>query len=82
MASKVLMTISKDEAERARLMSKYKYQMDTQSKLVHAKRIGMQEGMQKGRREGEQKIINLLKNGKSPEEIIGSCSETEVSKQL
>jgi predicted transposase/invertase (TIGR01784 family) len=66
MASKVLMTISKDEVKRARLMSEYKYQMDTQSNLVHAKRMGIQEGMEKGR----QEIINLLKGGKSPEEII------------
>ncbi|MDR2701927.1 MAG: Rpn family recombination-promoting nuclease/putative transposase [Spirochaetaceae bacterium] len=71
MASKVLMTISKDETERARLMSEYKYQMDTQSKLVHAKRMGIQEGMEKGRRE----IINLLKNGKSPEEIIKEIAD-------
>jgi hypothetical protein len=58
MASEVLMTISKDEVERARLISELKYQLDTQSKLVHAKR------------EGEQNIIKLLKSGKSPEEII------------
>ena len=38
MASEVLMTISKDEVERARLMSEYKYAVDTQSKVVHAKR--------------------------------------------
>jgi len=82
MASKILKNISKDEIERARLMSEYKYQLDTQSKLVTAKREGilegelkgMQKGEQKGRREGilegEQKIIDLLKSGKSPEEII------------
>jgi predicted transposase/invertase (TIGR01784 family) len=38
MASEVLLTISKDEAERARLMSEYKYVVDTQSKVVQAKR--------------------------------------------
>jgi predicted transposase/invertase (TIGR01784 family) len=38
MASEVLITISKDEAERARLMSEWKYEVDTQSKLVQAKR--------------------------------------------
>ena len=38
MASEVLMTISKNEAERARLESEFKYQLDTQSKLVHARR--------------------------------------------
>jgi flagellar biosynthesis/type III secretory pathway protein FliH len=78
MASEVLMTISKDEVERARLVSEYKYQLDTQSKLVHAKREGLREGLQKGeqkglregRQEGQQKIIELLRSGKSPEEII------------
>jgi len=38
MASQVLMSVSKDENERARLLSEYKYQMDMQSKLVTAKR--------------------------------------------
>jgi predicted transposase/invertase (TIGR01784 family) len=74
MASEVLMTISRDEIERARLMSEEKYVLDTQSKLTYAKRVGRQEGRQEGRLEGEQKgkqeIINLLKSGKSPEEII------------
>jgi predicted transposase/invertase (TIGR01784 family) len=74
MASQVLITISKDDIERARLISDEKYVLDTQSKLVHAKRQGMQEGEQKGMQKGEQKgkqeIINLLKSGKSPEEII------------
>ena len=58
MASEVLLNISRDEAERARLMSEYKYQLDMQSKLVHAKR------------EGRQEVVELLKSGKSPEEII------------
>ncbi|MDR1351878.1 MAG: hypothetical protein LBK05_01245 [Treponema sp.] len=38
MASEVLIRISKDEAERARLMSEWKYVVDTQSKVVQAKR--------------------------------------------
>jgi len=58
MASEVLITISKDEIEQARLESELKYELDTQSKLAYAKR------------DGEQKIIDLLKSGKSPEEII------------
>jgi hypothetical protein len=62
MASEVLMSISKDEIERARLMSEYKYVVDTQSKVVHA------------RREGRQDIIDLLKSGKSPEAIIRDFS--------
>jgi predicted transposase/invertase (TIGR01784 family) len=43
MASEVLITISKDEIERARLMSEWKYEVDTQSKLVEAKRAGIKE---------------------------------------
>ena len=45
MASEVLLRISKDEAERARLMSEYKYVVDTQSKVVQARREGVREGM-------------------------------------
>jgi len=74
MASEVLMTISKDEVERARLASEYKYQLDTQSKLVHAKRQGRAEGRAEGKAEGRaeerQNIVDLLKSGKSIEEII------------
>ena len=66
MASEVSMTISKDEAERMRLMSEYKYQLDMQSKVVTARREGKQEG--------KQEIIDLLKNGKLPEEIIREYS--------
>jgi hypothetical protein len=43
MASEVLMTITKDEVERARLVSEYKYELDTQSKLSYAKREGIEE---------------------------------------
>jgi len=90
MASEVLINISKDEKERFRLMSEYKYELDTQSKMVTAKREGIQEGIEKGRQEGlqeglqkgrkegmekgiqkeKQKIIDLLKSGKSPEDIL------------
>jgi predicted transposase/invertase (TIGR01784 family) len=70
MASQVLMTISRDEVERAQLISEEKYVLDTQSKLTYAKQEGIREGRQEGKQEGKQEIISLLKNGKSPEEII------------
>ena len=70
MASEVLLGISRDEAEWARLMSEYKYEVDTQSKLVTAERKGHKEGRKEGLEEGQQAIIALLKSGKSPEEII------------
>ena len=34
------------------------------------KQIGEQIGEEKGEKKGEQKVIDLLKSGKSPEEII------------
>jgi predicted transposase/invertase (TIGR01784 family) len=54
MASEVLVRISKDEVERAQLMSEYKYALDTQSKIVDARRAGRREGLQEGRQEGLQ----------------------------
>jgi predicted transposase/invertase (TIGR01784 family) len=43
MASEVLMTISRDEVERARLMSEFKYQVDLRSHIVYAKQEAEQE---------------------------------------
>ena len=66
MSSEVLITISKDEIEQARLQSEEKYQLDTQSKMTYAR----EEGLQQGHRE----IIDLLRSGKSPDEIIRDFS--------
>ncbi|GMO29974.1 MAG: hypothetical protein Ta2B_10890 [Termitinemataceae bacterium] len=38
MASEILQSISKDENERFRLLSEYKYAIDHQSKMVQAER--------------------------------------------
>ena len=65
MACQVLRTVSKDEAERARLLSEYKFEVDTQSKMVQARRVGLAEG----RAEARAEILNLLDSGKSIEEI-------------
>jgi hypothetical protein len=40
MAGQLLLNISKDEKERARLTSEYKYAVDLQSKVVDARRTG------------------------------------------
>jgi len=50
----VLLTISKDEVERARLMSEYKGEVDFQSKMVYAKRMGMKQGREEGREQGRE----------------------------
>jgi predicted transposase/invertase (TIGR01784 family) len=74
MASEVLISISKDEVERARLMSEYKYVVDLQSKVVQAEREGIQKGLQKGRQEGLQQgkleIAKALKDIGDPIEKI------------
>ena len=78
MASEVLITISKDERERAWLESQLKYELDNQSKITHAKKegisigekIGEEKGEKKGVKKGEKNIIDLLISGKTPEEII------------
>jgi predicted transposase/invertase (TIGR01784 family) len=62
MASEVLLKISRNEEERARLMSEWKYVVDTQSKVVQARREGQKE---------EQKEIarNLKADGVPAEQI-------------
>ncbi|GHU10086.1 hypothetical protein FACS1894151_09080 [Spirochaetia bacterium] len=66
MASEVLISISRDEVERARLNSEYKYAVDHQSQMVEAERRGRAEE----RTKTTEEFLALLKAGKSPEEII------------
>jgi predicted transposase/invertase (TIGR01784 family) len=58
MASEVLMSISRNEEERMRILSEEKYILDRQSEKAYE------------RKEGRKEILELLKSGKSPEEII------------
>ena len=52
MAAQTLLTVSRDEVERARLLSEYKFAVDLQSDMIHAKREGREEGREEGRAEG------------------------------
>jgi hypothetical protein len=90
MAGEALLTISRDERERARLLSELKYELDMQSRMVSAKREGraeglqegiqkgLQEGLQKGKQEGlqeglqkgKEEILDLLRGGRSLEDIL------------
>ena len=63
MAGQVLLQISKDERERARLTSEYKYVVDLQSKMVDARRDGRAEGLIDVAR-------NLLSEGDSIDRVI------------
>ena len=63
MGAQVLLTISKDERERARLTSEYKFAVDLQSRVVDARRDA--------RRERDIEIaIKLLDAGDSVEKIV------------
>ena len=82
MASEVLQTISRDEAERFRLLSELKYELDTQSKLVYAKREAMKEGMKQGEKRGEKKAKvkvarNALAEGASVE-FVGDITGLDI----
>jgi len=58
MAGQVLLTISKDEVERARLTSEYKYAVDLQSKVIDAKRQAKLEAAERA-----------LMRGAKPEDV-------------
>ena len=70
MANQVLMTISRDEIESARLLSEYKYELDMQSKLVTAERKGKREG----RKERDMEILEMLNHVGSLEELAQQLS--------
>jgi predicted transposase/invertase (TIGR01784 family) len=74
MASEVLLTISKDERERARLLSEYKYEADTQSKMVQARRKGLQEGRQEGEYNKAIKVALAAKRKGADAEFIASIT--------
>jgi predicted transposase/invertase (TIGR01784 family) len=64
MASEVLITISKDERERFRLLSEEKYELDIQNDLVYTKRESLAKGRAEGITEGKLEIArNALAEG-------------------
>ena len=90
MASEVLLTISRDEEERARIMREEKTELDYQSYMAWAEEEGHAKGHAKGHAQGrvegieigEQRIIDLLKSGKSPEDILKHYEQKQVSKSV
>jgi predicted transposase/invertase (TIGR01784 family) len=80
MASEVLLEISKDEVERVRLMSEYKYELDMQSRLVDAKRQAREEGLEEGRQsvnlENAQKMKGLGISVENICAVTGFSAET------
>jgi predicted transposase/invertase (TIGR01784 family) len=77
MASEVLLTVSRDEAERAALDHEYKNALDIQSLQVSARREGWEggkaEGLVEGEAKGRQKLFEsarILKTQGVSSEII------------
>jgi predicted transposase YdaD len=81
MASEVLLTVSRDEAERAILDHEYKNALDMQSLLVDARREGEAEGEAKGEAKSHQKLLEsarILKTYGDPiEKIIAVTGLTQ-----
>jgi hypothetical protein len=71
LASEVLMTVTKDEIERARQMQREIHELDLQSMITGERKEARREGENKGKKE----IVDLLKSGKSPEEIIAEYDQ-------
>jgi flagellar biosynthesis/type III secretory pathway protein FliH len=73
-ADELLMSVSQDERERARLRSRRMFQTDLASDMATVLDRGIAQGIEKGRAEGrvegKQIIIDLLKSGKTIDEII------------
>jgi hypothetical protein len=69
MAGEVLRTISRDKVERARLLSEYKYIVDTQSKVVQAEREGEAKGLAKGEAKKQAEILAFINQGGTLEEL-------------
>ena len=77
MASEVLLTISRDEEERARIMRAEKTELDYISYMAEAEEKGLAKGLAeghakglaKGKLENEKYILQLIKQGLSIEEI-------------
>jgi predicted transposase/invertase (TIGR01784 family) len=74
MAGELLMSVSQDERERARLRSRRMFQTDLASDMATSRDIGiaqglkegMEKGMEKGRKEGREEIArNAIMNGLS-----------------
>ena len=70
MASEVLITITKDEVEQARLLSELKYELDTQSRLAYAEREGIKKGIRKGQAKEREEIARNALAKDIPLELI------------
>ncbi|MDR3170872.1 MAG: hypothetical protein LBU17_04495, partial [Treponema sp.] len=77
MAQEAFLTVSRDERERARLLSEYKFAMDLQDRMITAREEGWEEGIELGTAKGielgttrgQSQVLDLLRQGLSADEI-------------
>ena len=86
MAGAVLLTISKDEVERARLESEYKYAVDYQSRMITARQEGEAIGEARGVAIGEARGVELayraaIKGGVSGEILEQIAKNSGISSE-
>ena len=74
MANQVLMTISRDERERERLMQEEKILLDYYSGINYEKKKSHAEG----RKERDQEIVDLWKSGMPAEEILRNLETSTI----
>jgi hypothetical protein len=94
MAQEAFLTVSRDEQERARLLSEYKYEMDLQDRMITAREegvelgtaIGTAKGIELGTEKGieleRNRVLNLLKQGLSIAEIERQLTEANQGRTL
>jgi predicted transposase/invertase (TIGR01784 family) len=75
MASEVLMTVSRDEVERARLESELKYELDTQSRFAYAEQKGLAKGLADGLAKG-------LAEGLAEGRAEGRAEKLEIARKM
>jgi len=69
MASSVLVKVSKDEEERARIQRQEKTEMDWASYMAEAKEEGLQKGIEKGQEKERKKLLEMINQVNSLEEL-------------
>jgi predicted transposase/invertase (TIGR01784 family) len=70
MAGAELPTISRDQVERARLESEFRYELDRRCELVDARQAGLTEGLEKGAEMERREMVRRLKAmGLPPDQI-------------
>ena len=87
-AYEMLKHMSADEKKRLEYEAREKAIRDYNSQMLELKEVGRKEGREEGRKEGIASIItNMLRKGKSPEEIADMTGEEleeirEIQKRL